>query len=70
MIFTSSDKAISPTNNYGATKLTAERLITSAEYSKGSSETIFASVRFGNVMGSTRFWLFPYLKIKLKKITK
>lgn len=54
VVFTSSDKAISPTNNYGATKLTAERLITSAEYSKGSSETTFTSVRFGNVMGSRR----------------
>ncbi|MBY0600229.1 SDR family NAD(P)-dependent oxidoreductase [Bacillus bingmayongensis] len=52
VVFTSSDKAISPTNNYGATKLTAERLISSAEYSKGSSNTIFSSVRFGNVMGS------------------
>ncbi|KRG13849.1 membrane protein [Virgibacillus soli] len=52
VIFTSTDKAISPTNNYGATKLTAEKLITSAEHSKGSSKTIFASVRFGNVMGS------------------
>ncbi|MCJ7841380.1 polysaccharide biosynthesis protein [Lederbergia sp. NSJ-179] len=52
VIFTSTDKAISPTNNYGATKLTAEKLITSAEYSKGSGKTVFASVRFGNVMGS------------------
>lgn len=52
VIFTSTDKAISPTNNYGATKLTAEKLITSAEYSKGAGKTIFASVRFGNVMGS------------------
>lgn len=52
VVFTSTDKAISPTNTYGATKLTAERLITAAEYSKGKGQTIFASVRFGNVMGS------------------
>jgi FlaA1/EpsC-like NDP-sugar epimerase len=52
VVFTSSDKAISPTNNYGATKLTAERLISSAEYSKGTSKTVFSSVRFGNVIGS------------------
>ncbi|MBD3109663.1 SDR family NAD(P)-dependent oxidoreductase [Bacillus sp. AGMB 02131] len=52
VVFTSTDKAISPTNNYGATKLSAERLITSAEYWKGSKKTIFSSVRFGNVMGS------------------
>ena len=52
VVLTSTDKAISPTNNYGATKLSAEKLIASAEYSKGSGTTIFASVRFGNVMGS------------------
>jgi UDP-N-acetylglucosamine 4,6-dehydratase len=52
VLFTSTDKAISPTNTYGATKLTAERLISAAEYQKGPKQTIFASVRFGNVMGS------------------
>lgn len=52
VVFTSTDKAISPTNNYGATKLSAEKLISSAEYSKGSGKTVFSSVRFGNVMGS------------------
>ncbi len=52
VLFTSSDKAISPTNNYGATKLTAERLISAAEYQKGPKSTVFSSVRFGNVIGS------------------
>ncbi|MDT9720515.1 polysaccharide biosynthesis protein [Paenibacillus sp. ClWae2A] len=52
VLFTSTDKAISPTNTYGATKLTAERLISAAEYQKGSKDTVFSSVRFGNVMGS------------------
>lgn len=52
VLFTSSDKAIAPTNTYGATKLTAERLISAAEYQKGPKQTIFSSVRFGNVMGS------------------
>jgi UDP-N-acetylglucosamine 4,6-dehydratase len=52
VLFTSTDKAISPTNTYGATKLTAERLISAAEYQKGPKQTIFTSVRFGNVMGS------------------
>ncbi|KIQ84178.1 membrane protein [Bacillus sp. L_1B0_8] len=69
VVFTSSDKAISPTNNYGATKLTAERLITSAEYSKGSSETIFASVRFGNVMGS-RGSVIPLFENQIKENQK
>jgi len=52
VLFTSTDKAISPTNTYGATKLTAERLISAAEYHKGPRKTVFCSVRFGNVMGS------------------
>lgn len=52
VLFTSTDKAISPTNTYGATKLTAERLISASEYQKGSKSTVFSSVRFGNVMGS------------------
>jgi UDP-N-acetylglucosamine 4,6-dehydratase len=52
VLFTSTDKAISPTNAYGATKLTAERLISAAQYQKGSKTTIFSAVRFGNVMGS------------------
>lgn len=52
VLFTSTDKAIAPANTYGATKLTAERLISAADYQKGPKQTIFCSVRFGNVMGS------------------
>lgn len=52
VLFTSTDKAIAPANTYGATKLTAERLISASEYQKGPKQTIFSSVRFGNVMGS------------------
>ncbi|MDP4093180.1 MAG: polysaccharide biosynthesis protein [Bacillota bacterium] len=52
VIYTSSDKAVSPTNTMGATKLLAERLMSSANYAKGKSKTVFASVRFGNVLGS------------------
>ncbi|WP_372629527.1 SDR family NAD(P)-dependent oxidoreductase [Cohnella sp.] len=52
VLFTSTDKAVSPSNTYGATKLTAERLISAAGYQKGPKSTSFASVRFGNVMGS------------------
>ena len=51
-IYTSSDKAVNPNNTMGATKLLAERLVTSANYYKGSKRTIFSSVRFGNVMGT------------------
>lgn len=52
VIYTSSDKAISPTNTMGATKLVAERLISAADYHKGQKPSIFTAVRFGNVMGS------------------
>jgi len=52
VIYTSSDKAISPTNTMGATKLVAERLVSAADYYKGSAKTVFCAVRFGNVMGS------------------
>ncbi len=52
VIYSSSDKAVSPTNTMGATKLLAERLMSSSYYSRGDAGTIFASVRFGNVMGS------------------
>ena len=71
VVFTSTDKAIAPTNNYGATKLAAEKLITSAEYSKGSVSTNFSCVRFGNVMGSrgSVIPLFINQIIQNKKIT-
>jgi len=52
IIFTSSDKAVNPSNTMGATKLLAEKLMTSANYYKGSNDCVFSSVRFGNVMGS------------------
>lgn len=52
VIFTSTDKAINPTNAYGATKLLAEKLVQTANFSKGPIDTRFVAVRFGNVMGS------------------
>ncbi|WP_419421104.1 SDR family NAD(P)-dependent oxidoreductase [Legionella sp. D16C41] len=52
VIYTSSDKAVNSTNVMGTTKLLGERLITSASNLKGSSNIIFSSTRFGNVIGS------------------
>jgi len=46
------DKAVSPFNTYGATKLLMERLFVSANYYKGERKTKFACVRYGNVLGS------------------
>jgi len=52
VIFTSSDKAVNPTNVMGTTKLMGERLMTSANSNKRPGDPIFASTRFGNVLGS------------------
>lgn len=51
-IFTSSDKAVNPTNVMGTTKLMGERLVTAANAAQRKRKTIFASTRFGNVLGS------------------
>ena len=52
VIFTSSDKAVNPTNVMGTSKLMGERLMTAANSSKRGSGPVFASTRFGNVLGS------------------
>jgi FlaA1/EpsC-like NDP-sugar epimerase len=51
-IFTSSDKAVNPTNVMGASKMMGERLVTAANEIRGNRKTRFAAVRFGNVIGS------------------
>ena len=48
----STDKAVSPVNLYGSTKLTAERLFVAANNFKGKRKTIFSISRYGNVFGS------------------
>ncbi|MYL21520.1 SDR family NAD(P)-dependent oxidoreductase [Halobacillus litoralis] len=71
VVFTSTDKAISPTNTYGASKLIAERLLLSSDQNKSEGDTIFASVRFGNVMGSrgSVIPLFVKQMVEKKRIT-
>jgi UDP-N-acetylglucosamine 4,6-dehydratase len=49
VISISTDKAVNPVNTMGATKLLAEKLIIDANEGKGSKQTIFSTVRFGNV---------------------
>ncbi|HSL76149.1 MAG TPA: polysaccharide biosynthesis protein, partial [Candidatus Limnocylindrales bacterium] len=51
-ILTSSDTAANPTSVMGASKLLAEKLVSAATNYRGTHETTFASVRFGNVLGS------------------
>ncbi|WP_433260042.1 UDP-N-acetylglucosamine 4,6-dehydratase (inverting) [Actinosynnema sp. CS-041913] len=48
----STDKASSPTNLYGATKMVADKLFTSANAWAAERGVTFSVVRFGNVMGS------------------
>lgn len=52
VIFTSSDKAVNPTNVMGTSKLMGERLMTAANCNSRAESTIFSSTRFGNVLGS------------------
>ena len=53
VIFTSSDKAVNPTNVMGTSKLMGERLMTAANSIKRGKGPIFASTRFGNILGSS-----------------
>jgi UDP-N-acetylglucosamine 4,6-dehydratase (inverting) len=48
----STDKASSPTNLYGATKLTSDKLFVSGNSYSGEHGSRFSVVRYGNVMGS------------------
>ena len=53
VLFTSSDKAVNPTNVMGTSKLMGERLFTAMNFLRGSNaRTVFACTRFGNVVGS------------------
>jgi len=48
----STDKASSPVNLYGATKLASDKLFVAGNAYAGSKNTRFSVVRYGNVMGS------------------
>jgi len=52
VLFTSSDKAVNPTNVMGTSKLMCERLMTAANAQRHAGDPVFASTRFGNVLGS------------------
>ena len=62
VIALSTDKASSPINLYGATKLCSDKLFTSKSFNK--SNTIFSVVRYGNVLGSRGSIIPFFLSIK------
>lgn len=61
VIALSTDKACSPVNLYGATKLASDKLFVAANAYVGDKKTSFSVVRYGNVVGS-RGSVVPFFK--------
>lgn len=68
IISLSTDKASSPINLYGASKLASDKIFLSANSLVGNQKTLFSIVRYGNVIAS-RGSLIPYL-LKLNEDKK
>lgn len=66
VIALSTDKAVSPVNLYGATKLASDKLFVAASNMVGSRKTKFSVVRYGNVAGS-RGSVLPLFKNLVEK---
>ena len=69
VIALSTDKAANPINLYGATKLASDKLFIAANNIKGSQDTIFSVVRYGNVVGS-RGSVVPFFQKLLRENAK
>ncbi len=67
VIALSTDKAASPINLYGASKLTSDKLFIAANYYKGKKDIKFSVVRYGNVMGSRGSVIPLFMSLKNKK---
>jgi len=65
----STDKACSPINLYGATKLCSDKLFIAGNVYVGSKDTRFSVVRYGNVAGS-RGSVIPFFKNLIENGTK
>ena len=66
VIAISTDKAVEPVNVMGMSKAIQERLITSANVHRDGKRTVFASVRYGNVLGS-RGSVIPVFKNQVER---
>ena len=64
----STDKASSPVNLYGATKLVSDKLFVAGNSYAGGHDTRFGVVRYGNVMGSRGSVIPFFLSIKDKGV--
>ena len=64
IIALSTDKACSPINLYGATKLVSDKLFISANNVKGKTKCKFSVLRYGNVLGSRGSVIPLFLKQK------
>lgn len=64
----STDKASSPVNLYGATKLASDKLFVAGNSYAGSHDSRFSVVRYGNVMGSRGSVIPFFLSIKNKGV--
>jgi UDP-N-acetylglucosamine 4,6-dehydratase len=64
----STDKASSPVNLYGATKLASDKLFVAGNSYSGGDGTRFAVVRYGNVMGSRGSVIPFFMSIKDKGV--
>jgi len=68
LVALSTDKASSPVNLYGATKLTSDRLFVSGNSYSGDHLARFSVVRYGNVMGSRGSVIPFFMSIKNKGV--
>jgi len=64
----STDKASSPVNLYGATKLASDKVFVAGNSYSGSEDTRFSVVRYGNVMGSRGSVIPFFMAIKEQRV--
>ena len=65
VMFISTDKAVSPINLYGATKMCAEKIFINGNVYSGGRHPYFSCCRYGNVLGS-RGSIVPLFKKQMK----